>query len=512
MANSASITRTQLVYGLCLPLAALIGFFLAEPMRFTFVAVIGLVASLLLWPLFVRWYHPLLVGSLHSAFVFSFLPGSPPLWFLLAFGGFVVVIVNRCLDRDVRLVPPGGVAWALLAIGGVVIATAIVRGGLGLGSFGGASMGGKRIIYIMLAIMAYFVLVSRPVPPNRALLYMGLFTLSSLTGLLSHVIFKAGSGFYWAYRFVDAGPAWSQAMMEWDVTGSALFRSVPMMNTASAIIGFLAVCMGVRGILNLKRPWWLALTLICLGVGTIGGFRSFLVGTGLLLAILFFMEGLHRTRYAALVVALMIGSVGAIAYFADDLPPSVQRSISFLPVKIDPSVKRDADGSVEWRLQMWELLKKEVSAYLVIGKGYGIDPSALQMSDYNARYGFGIQAEWALLAGEYHNGPFSVLIPLGIPGALVFIWFLIVAGLRLRHFCRTGDPALAFINRALFAMFLARVIFFVFFFGSFFSELIEFVVLIGLAESLNSHREPVESEQEAVMDFDAFGRRQGGLL
>jgi hypothetical protein len=61
-------------------------------------------------------------------------------------------------------------------------------------------------------------------------------------------------------------------------------------------------------------------------------------------------------------------------------------------------------------------------------------------------------------------------------------------------------------------MFLARVIFFVFFFGSFFSELIEFVVLIGLAESLNSHREPVESEQEAVIDFDAFGRRQGGLL
>src|SRR5262249_37974597 len=148
------------------------------------------------------------------------------------------------------------------------------------------------------------------------------------------------------------------------------------------------------------------------------------------------------------------------------LPLSVQRSLSFLPIKIDAGVQMDAQGSLDWRLQMWEGLRKEIPDYLIVGKGFAIDPSYMQMSEFNSRLGFGIQAEWAALAGEYHNGPLSVLIPFGIAGILVFVWFLVAGTLRLRWFLRHGDPALLTINRALFAMFFAKVIFFTIFFGS----------------------------------------------
>jgi hypothetical protein len=356
-------------------------------------------------------------------------------------------------------------------------------------------MGGKKYITILLAVAAYFVLVSKAVPPHRRLLYVGLLTLSGITGLLSHVAYSTGQ--HWLFKVVDPGPAWGQAAMEWDVQGQVLFRSTPVMNAANAIIGFLAAWIGVRGMLNLRRPWGFLIVVACLAVGTLGGFRIFLVSTGLFLASLFVIEGLHRTRYLALVVLLGLAGLGVVATSAEKLPRSVQRAVSFLPVRVDPVVKQEAQGSVQWRLEMWEVLRKEIPTYLLLGKGYAIDPTALEFSAFNARRGYTMQAEWAVLTGEYHNGPLSVLIPLGLGGAVTFGWFLVVSVRRLWGFCRNGDPGLLQINRTLLAMFVAKIVIFTVFFGSLYSELVGFVCIIGLAESLNTPRE-VPAEEPAA--------------
>lgn len=502
MANSATVSRAQLMYGLCLPLAALIGFFLAEPMRFGTAAVIGMIVGVLVWPLFVRWYHPLLIGSLHSALVLGFLPGAMPLWVAFAFTGFLLVVFQRCLDSRINFFPPGGVGWALISIAGVVVLTALIRGGVGLRAMGSESMGSKKYVFILLGVAAYFVLATRPVPRKYAMVYMGLFCLSGLTGVLSHLIYLGGNKFFWLYRFIDSLPAFGQAAAEWDVQGQTLVRSVPLMGAAGAAVSFMLAWFGVRGVLQLNKPWRLVFVIICMSIGLFGGFRSYVLGLALLLGVAFFLEGLHRTRYLPILLAAVVIGVGGVAFISDKLPFSVQRSLSFLPIKIDPGVQLDAQGSLDWRLQMWEILQKQIPDYLVVGKGYAIDPTAMQMSGFNSRFGFGIQAEWAVLAGEYHNGPLSVLIPFGIAGALAFAWFLIMGSLRLRWLLRHGDPALLTINRALCAMFVAKIIFFMIFFGSFYSELVEFVVLIGLAECLNAtpkvEEEPEPEWPEAV--------------
>ena len=193
--------------------------------------------------------------------------------------------------------------------------------------------------------------------------------------------------------------------------------------------------------------------------------------------------------------AIGLLGVGVVATVSEKLPTSVQRSLSFLPIKIDEHVRMEAQGSVQWRLEMWEILCKEIPDYLFMGKGYAIDPTVFQMTEMNSRLGYAIQAEWAVLAGEYHNGPLSVLIPLGIWGALAFGWFLIAATLRLRVLCRQSDPALLNINRALCAMFMAKIIWFTFFFGSFHSEIAEFAALVGLAECLNAAPKAAEDPE-----------------
>jgi hypothetical protein len=492
----------QLIYGLCLPLAALIGFFLADPLQSGSLGVLAIVAGVLGWPIFVRWYHPLLVGSIHSAFILGFLPGNLPLWTALAAGGCMVAMFHRSLNPEVRLWPPGGVPWALLTLGAVVVLTALMRGGVGFRALGSASMGSKKIIFVVTAIMAYFALVSRPVPRKWAMVYVGLFCLSGMTSLLSHLVYFAGGGSFWLFQIIDPAPAAAQAAADWDVQGSTMVRSTAGMSMAGSLIGLFLAWFGLRELLNLKKPWRLLLLLACLAGGLLGGFRSFLVGAVIMLAIIFFLEGLHRTRYLAGAAALALAGYGLLAAYSNDLPLSAQRAISFLPVRIDPHVRQDAQGSLDWRLQMWEVLLRDVPRYLPLGKGYAIDPGDLYLSGFNANMGFGIQAEWAVLAGEYHNGPLSVLIPFGLWGAVGFVWLLVAAALRLRWFCHYGDPGLMRINRALFAMFLTKIIFFLFFFGSFYSELVEFVVLIGLAECLNpATATPVEPEDVPVPDL-----------
>lgn len=508
MANSATISRAQLTYGLCLPLAALIGFFLAEPLQSSSLIVLGVLLTILVWPLFARWHHPLLVGSLHSIFVLAFLPGALPLWVPVACGGFLIVIFRRSLDHEIELFPPGGVAWALVALGMVVVVTAWARGGVGLRSLGSESIGGKKYLLVLASIFAYFVLVSHSVPHKRALAYMGIFYLSGLTSVFSHLVYFAGSKFYWLFNIIDSSGAAQQAAADWDVQGNALMRSGAPAAVASAIIGFMLARHGLLEMFDLRKPWRPLLLLACLGGGLLGGFRSFVVEVGLIFVVFFLLEGLHRTGYLAVVVLLGLLGFGALAAFSNRLPVSVQRSISFLPVQVDARVRQDAQGSLDWRFEMWkELVRRDVPKYALVGKGYAIDPSLLGMAGFNESLGYGLRSEWAMLGGEYHNGPLSVVIPFGIWGAMAFGWFLIAGVLRFRWFCRHGDPRLINMNRMLYALFVSKIVFFIFLFGALHVEMVEFAVLAGLAECLNTGQRASEDGlvSESLGEADKLG-------
>lgn len=494
--TSTTVSRMQLMYGLCLAVAALIGFFIAAPLRYSSLFVLCSVAGLLAFPWLMKWHRVLLVTSFHSVFMVSFLPGELPLWCYLTAIGFFMVVLNRCLSREVTFVHPGGVAWSLVALVVVVVATAWLQGGVGVRALGSATYGGKKYITLLLGVAAYFVLVARPIPRNRAALYMGLFCLMALTKLLSHLLFMAGSKFYWLFNFISSDEAYSQAVYEAQAYGNHVFRTTAFSDAAGGVIGFMLAMLGMRGVFNLRKPWFLALTILCIGVGMVGGFRSYLIGIIFTFTVLFFMEGLHRTHLLALALAVSLAGGLGLVFFSDKLPISVQRSLTFMPLKLDPWVRQDAQGSLDWRIEMWGYVSKEIPGHLLLGKGYAIDPDALRMTRFNSAMDYGIKAEWAALSGAYHNGPLSVLIPFGIWGALAFGWFLVAGLMRLWWHCKHGHPELLKINRALFVFFLTHAVFFVFLNGSLFSGMVDFAFLIGLAESMNASPSPAESPAE----------------
>jgi O-antigen ligase len=229
----------------------------------------------------------------------------------------------------------------------------------------------------------------------------------------------------------------------------------------------------------------------------LGGFRSILLFFLLTFGILFYLEGLMRRPLlpALLLVALLGGTI--LIPFVGHLPLSVQRTLSFLPLQVDPVAQASADLSTEWRLQMWKRVLPQIPQYFWLGKGYGINAADLAMASNAAMEDGTFGTE---IAGDYHNGPLSLIIPFGIFGVIGFVWFL-AAGLKvLRQNYYYGDPAFAYINRFLLSMFIAKAIFFFTVFGGFSNDLAFFVGLVGLSICVNGGvAEPVRAPQPKVV-------------
>ena len=502
MANTINIPKTHLIMGLSLPLAVLLGYFVAEPMELGSMAVVVFVLVALSIPLLMKSYYLLLVLSWNAAMSFGFLPGQPAFWAMMAFIGLLFAIVSRAVSADARFLIEPSVTKSLLALLGVVVVTAMATGGFGVRMLGAGQYGGKNYFYFLAAIAGYFVFTSRRIPPHRAGLYVALFFLSGLTFAVSDLAGLGGSNLAFLKAFLTPVDSLSEAALGETLGGyEQIHRIVELSSVAAGCYCYLLARFGFRGLLDLTRPWRLLLLLLVLAAGLLSGFRSFVLLGGLTFALVFYLEGLHRTRYAAVLLGIfLLGSVIVLPQ-AGKLPLMVQRTISFLPGKFDWTARESAANSTEWRMQMWKEVLPDVPKHLFQGTGWGIDAR-----DFQATVGI---AGWSdshagtILVGNFHNGPLSILMPFGVYGVIAFVWFL-VAGLRVLHRnWKFGDPALRNVNALLLAAFAARSIWFFFFFGSLHSDMAFFAGVMGLGVALNGTEvAPVLAEQPATgMEF-----------
>jgi len=237
---------------------------------------------------------------------------------------------------------------------------------------------------------------------------------------------------------------------------------------------------GLRGVFS-GKPWRLIVVFAAMVVESFSGFRSFVILFSMVFAVLFYLERMHHTRLLPFFVIGGLAGGTLLVAFANQLPFSAQRSLAFLPINIDPAVRLSATSSTGWRVQMWMDVLPEVPKHLILGKGYGFSGREMTMLHDAGNEGGG----GARLAGDYHNGPLSVIMPFGLFGVFGFLWFM-WAGLRaVYQNYQFGDPAYRRANTFLFAYFLVKIIFFFTVFGSLAGDLYALVGLVGLSISLN---------------------------
>lgn len=500
MTDATTLFRALLIYGLCLPLAIFLGYLLATPMDFTTFAVLGLVLLLLTVPILLKWHHPLLLVCWNTTAVIPFLPGGPQMWLIMAGASLLIALLQRALNRNVKFLFVPSVTWPLVFLAMVVLVTAKFTGGIGFGAIGGSSGGGKRYVLMLGAIIGYFALTTQRIPPQRAVLFVCLFFLGALTSAIGNLAPLVGPEFYFLFYIFPVEKAGLQAIGNEIVIASETAQFNGLIWACLGIVCALLAVHGIRGLTDVRKSWRLLIFLGAIIGSLYGGFRTIVVILMLTFFFQFYLERLYRTRLLPITILIGILLAAVLLPVVDKLPHSVQRALSVLPIEVDPLVRYSAEVSSEWRIAIWKIIVPEIPQYLLLGKGYALNAKEMEMMSDLEKAGRGTSMDVALLAGDYHSGPLTVIISFGIFGALAFIWFLAASLRVLYRNYRYGEPALRNLNTLLLAYFAARVVFFFFVFGSFHTDLFLFTGIIGLSVSLNGGvaRLEVVSESETA--------------
>jgi O-antigen ligase len=510
MSNPSALFRSLVIYGLCLPLAACLGYLLATPLDPTTFLLVGAVLFTMMIPALLRWHHVWLIASWNLAAVVFFLPGRPGVWMLLSLISVCIGVFQYSINRNFKFLHVPSMVRPLLFLLAVVLITARLTGGIGLRSLGSPVQGGRYYVGIIAAVIGYFALVSRPIPPKRAELYVTLFFLGGATlaiGELPRVLPAAFDYLFLIFPVIDVNTISGQSQFVYSGI-DVLHRVVGLGGLGASICWVMLARYGISGIFLEPGKLWRPLVLAaCVFIGLLGGFRSILILMMMTFLVLFYLERLHHTRFfLVFVLAAVLGGTLMVT-FANRMPMAVQRSMAFLPIDIDPAARLSAEASTEWRLQIWEDILPQVKDYWLLGKGYGF--SAREMAAMFQTSHGGADMQVTEMTGDYHNGPLSVIIPFGVFGMLGFLWFL-WAGFRVVYQnYRFGNPAYLRYNTFLLAYFMVKAVFFFVVFGGLTTDFIQFVGLIGLSISLNSGvAKPVVVPQPKVV-FNRFQLHPG---
>ncbi len=503
MSNDVAVIRSMIIYAICLPLAIILGYLICDPLDRTTDITVAIVLFMLMLPLLLRWYHVWLITAWNMALIFFFLPGDLPGWALMAFLGFAVAVGHYILNRERKFLSVPPVTWSLVFIGLVVLATAKMRGGIGLNVLGDSAIGGKRYFFIWLAILGYFALTSQAIPPNRRRLYASLFLFSGVTQFIGEAAGLMGGGFHFVYLlFPMAG-----GTMLADIGQDTIVRFGGLAIAMSSAVFGLTAYYGIEGILNVRKFWRPLLLLAAIILSAYGGSRAIMLALFGTLALTAYFEGILRSRLLPMLVLGMLAVGGVIVGFSDRMPLTLQRSISFLPLlKLSPTAKASAEATSEWRVEMWKSLVPQIPRYLILGKGLAIDKSDwLDYADMGESQVGGEIGGGANVAGDYHSGPLSLIIQFGILGSVGFLWFLI-AGFRVLWMnYKYGDPDARKINTFLLAYFIAKTLVFFFVFGGFYGDFMVFTGIVGFCISVNGGvaRKPVLVTRQRIV-FNRF--------
>jgi len=480
--------RMLITYAICIPLAIFMGFVMTEVGNnpdYSNLFVIGIVLAVLVSPIFIKWHYPIMVFGIGCPMVCFFLKGSPPLWQVVTILSLGIAIIERAINSERRFIKASVMTWPLLYTLAMVFLTAELTGGIGLKALGGDVGGGKKYLALFIGIGMYFALTSRPIPKEKRNLYVVLFFLAGAPSFISDLFPYLPSPLnYINFLFPP-----SQNVLNGDVS-VGITRLGSFAQTAGTVVNLMLVKYGLRGIFSSQRPLRFLLFCTMMALTMLGGFRLTLISYSETILLLFFLEGLHRTR---MLLVFMFGGIVCLTLlipFADKLPFTFQRALTVVPfLHLDPAARLDAEGSREWRETMWADTWPKVPQYLLLGKGYALHADDFALMGGGDFQGLGANLDRSqdglAISMDYHNGPLSTLMPFGVWGMISYLWVGAATLFILYRNYRYGDADLKTLNTFLMASGITSLVGFFFLFGAYSADIGGWAKLAGVSLAFN---------------------------
>jgi hypothetical protein len=498
MNNAPAIFRSLIVYAICMPLAIMMGYLLTNPLDYSTAAIYGVFALILSLPILLRWHYPLMLLCFNTSIVVFFLKGRPDLGLVMMVLSLGISTLERILSSEKSFIRVPQITWPLICMVVVVLFTAKLTGGFGFRALGSEVYGGKKYVDLLAGIATYFAFTAQRISPKNARLYASLFLLGGVTAFVGDLYSITPSALHFIYWvFPPSGS--SSDSFEFGVT-----RLGGVSGAAATFAAWLVARHGLRGIFLSGKRWRLVLFIVASLMILLGGFRIKILSYLFVMGLLFFLERLYQTRMLLVIVLAGILGTVAIIPLARHLPYTAQRALAFLPLDISSEARLSADDSTQWRIDMWKALLPQIPPHLLLGKGYAISMEDFQMMERETAFRAVDESQQGLaLAGDYHNGPLSVIIPFGIWGAIAFLW-LTIAGMQVMY-CnyRYGDESLRTFNAYFLVTYLYVFVRFFIVYGSMTDDLMNFASMIGISVALNggvrrAAPQPVQARQPMV--------------
>lgn len=406
---------------------------------------------------------------------------------LFAFG---TVLLLKAF-KIIRFKPKYGLVevWLLLMLGYLI--TVYLRNPVGVEALGSTRVGGRPYFNIIVAFLGFWVL-ARAVPTPTDAFFVPLLSV-------------AGNGFHAAINIIAerfpsmigplsklySGIAAAEAL---EVTGTAPGeggRQTHLSGLGSSL--WLFACSHWPPITLLNPVNFGRFLIFVFSAFTVlqSGFRSaFMAMILTFLIATYFRRGMVEVVRTGIIGLVALVLVIAMQGTVISLPLPAQRTLSFLPGHWDYEAKNEAQGSTEWRIEMWKamLTGNKYIANKWLGDGFGFTRYQLQTMAANARTGSTAdQQENLMISGGVHSGPITAIRYVGYVGLAIFMILLVLIARRSARLINRakGTP---YYSLSIFLAIpsLIQPLSFVLIFGAFESDLPHAMIAIGMQKMLEN--------------------------
>lgn len=354
----------------------------------------------------------------------TFVPGYPSPWYAIT-PAVTMMLFARFMMRRKNF--SYRFCWldGLIILHLLALVQAYIRNPTGMAIFGSTGMiGGRPYMDYSMAMFGYLILatVKTEMPVvKRVILFMMIFSLcdeavKSATGFSGGLSRVVGS----FYSNVDYSSNEAGANYTYDIS-TTRFTSLAGLGVVISQVLF-----SFNRPLECLLPWRplrLLTLLFSLAVTLLSGFRSILIKTGC-----YFVIGTLTRRKpmdfamagaavcAMFAVMLMVGP--------KNLPGAAQRTLSFLPIDVDENIRASAEGSSEWRHEMWRLVLTS-DRYIhnkLLGDGFGFtaaEQEAQQQDSMGLRKYSGDSIDAFIAKGSYHGWHVEAIRFTGVLGLVI---------------------------------------------------------------------------------------------
>lgn len=438
----SSIRFNEIFWFAVIGLGALfIGFYLASSI-FILILVFVILGWFLLLPYHARLAAYLSITTFSSALILPYFPGRPYMWefaAFLAWSGLVITISLRRYAPDANhYIKENRWLFAGVILYCIVLIITMYKRGFGLRIMGTEEMGGRFYFQqLMCAIFPVLFVLVRFDERTLIRLYI-LQCLLTLTFLVSDFVYSRGTLFGLLAFFELPGDA---ANFERQAQQFGIRRFQSLSVVGQGLMFLIFVFHKLEDFFTHKAVYLVPLSAVIFGVGLLSGHRYLSLILMITVIFIAYTQRFYTFKNIFITMTAMIAILTPIILYAEKLPLSAQRALSYIPgIRIDSYARVDGSATLKTRRHLREAGFKMIPQYFWVGRGF-----MMPSRDYSHLWDL-TYVTTHINQGKFYNGFIGLMVNTGVFGTLSMLLFLgagsyiaysVIAHLRL-YGCEDG--------------------------------------------------------------------------